>query len=108
MPVIKIVVTQLCYSSLGDPELTIKKMMKLVVAYFLGILAYIIFVKKAGGRKLSTASYVPLCWMIYILSRGLRYWLQMNSNVGRMETEMEGSSIDAAFLLLLIMMGIRI
>lgn len=82
--------------------------MKTFSAYIIFIVVLIFFLRKEGLGRLPAALYVPLCWMVLILSRSFSQWLQLRGDLSGMEAEMEGNPIDAAFLLVLIMLGLGI
>jgi len=72
------------------------------------MVSLVFLIKKAGIRKLSPPLWVPMMWMIFMLSRSLTQWLEYRGDFSGMDAEMEGSPIDAAFLLILVILGLRI
>ena len=64
--------------------------------------------KREGLPKLSATLYAPLFWIIICLSRSLSQWLQFGGDFDRFGADVEGSPIDAVFLLFLILIGLRI
>ena len=82
--------------------------MKIIIVYLVFIVALVYLTKKAGDRKLSPSLWVPFIWMLQILSRPLYYWLGYRGDLSGMEAEMVGNPIDAAFISILIIIGLRI
>lgn len=82
--------------------------MKIIIASAIFIVFLAVVLKRERLPKLSLALYPPLCWIVICLSRSLSQWLQFGGSLDRLESEMEGNSLDAAFLSILILIGLRV
>jgi len=80
--------------------------MKIFAAYAILVIMLITLIKREGLPKLPSALYAPFCWLVICFSRSLSQWLQFRRNAGRLDADLEGSSLDAAFFSLLIVIGL--
>jgi len=80
--------------------------MKLFAAYVIFIVGLIFFVKRERLPKLPASLYAPLAWIVVCLSRSLSQWLRFGGDIQVRDTDLEGNSLDAVFLSLLILIGL--
>jgi exopolysaccharide production protein ExoQ len=81
---------------------------KLLAAYAIFLVMLTVLLKRERLPKLPPALYAPLIWIILCLSRSLTQWLQSRADFSSVEADVEGSSVDAIFLSILILIGLRI
>ena len=81
--------------------------MKLIAAYVIFIIMLAALLKREGLPKLSPALYAPLLWIVLCLSRSLSQWIQFGGDLDTVRVDAEGSSVDATFLSILILIGLR-
>ncbi len=82
--------------------------MKIVIAYVIFVILFAVLLKRERLPKLSFSLYPPLCWIVICLSRSLSQWLQFGGSLNPLESDMEGNSLDAVFLSILILIGLGI
>lgn len=81
--------------------------MKLFAAYVIFFVGLVVLLKTERLPKLPASLYAPLAWIVICLSRSLSQWLQFRSDLQVRDTDLEGNSLDAVFLSLLILVGLR-
>jgi hypothetical protein len=81
---------------------------KLLAAYAIFVIMLSVLLKRERLPKLSPALYAPLIWIILCLSRSLTQWIRFRGGAEAIESDVEGSSVDAVFLTVLILIGLRI
>jgi exopolysaccharide production protein ExoQ len=80
---------------------------KLFAAYAIFAVMLIALFKREGLPKLPPSLYAPLIWVMLCLSRSLTQWLQFGRGVEVAGADAEGSTLDAVFLSILILIGLR-
>jgi exopolysaccharide production protein ExoQ len=79
---------------------------KLFAAYVIFVVMLIALFKREGLPKLPPSLYAPLIWIMLCLSRSLSQWLQFGRGVEVAGADAEGSTLDAVFLSVLILIGL--
>jgi exopolysaccharide production protein ExoQ len=80
--------------------------MKLIAAYAIFVIMLTVLLKRERLPKLSPALYAPLVWIILCLSRSLSQWIQFRGDFNSIGADVEGNTLDAVFLSLLILIGL--
>ncbi|NLH77929.1 MAG: O-antigen ligase family protein [Acidobacteria bacterium] len=80
---------------------------KLFAAYAIFVVGLIVLLRRERLPKLPASLYAPLAWIVICLSRSLSQWLQTRADFQVRNTDLEGNSLDAVFLSVLIFIGLR-
>jgi O-antigen ligase len=80
---------------------------KLFAAYVIFVAGLVFFIRRERLPKLPASLYAPLAWIAISFSRSLSQWLQSRPDFPIRDTDLEGNRLDAIFLSLLVLAGLR-